>query len=271
MYKLRELSPPAKAVVLAAAVAILVLAISIDRLLGPQASVLLFYVLSIAAVTWIVRPELGYPWSALCALVHFWSSRQAHGFVHYWNFSIELVSFLIFTLILRGLIDQISSEQGLARTDPLTRIKNRRAFVEAATEEIERVRRYGHPFSAVYLDVDNFKLINDSFGHKAGDAILTSIANSIERNVRRADVVARIGGDEFALLLPETDAAGAQIAVNRLLLRLRQSLDAQQWPVTVSVGLVTFTEPPTSVDELLCLADEAMYVAKFEKKEVAQQ
>ncbi|HRI52198.1 MAG TPA: GGDEF domain-containing protein [Pseudomonadota bacterium] len=107
-------------------------------------------------------------------------------------------------------------ERRLALTDPLTGASNRRFFVEFAQREIERLRRYGLPFSLCYLDLDNFKDVNDQYGHSTGDDLLRQLVQALASQVRASDLVARMGGDEFALLLPQTDAAGALAAVSKL-------------------------------------------------------
>nr|MDQ3806083.1 GGDEF domain-containing protein [Acidobacteriota bacterium] len=105
-------------------------------------------------------------------------------------------------------------------------------------------------------------LVNDHLGHSAGDRLLKSVAEIIRRDVRSIDVVARLGGDEFAVLMPETDEQAARAAVSRLRQRLALSARRHGWPVTFSIGVVTFDAPPASVDEMLRAADELMYAAK---------
>ncbi|HLM56720.1 MAG TPA: GGDEF domain-containing protein, partial [Pyrinomonadaceae bacterium] len=139
---------------------------------------------------------------------------------------------------------------------------NKRHFVELAEAELGRARRHGHPFSVAYMDVDDFKLVNDHLGHSAGDRLLKSVAETIRRDVRSIDVVARLGGDEFAVLMPETDGRAARAAVERLRDRLAFAARQQGWPVTFSIGVATWDEPPPSVDEVLRRADELMYAAK---------
>lgn len=111
-------------------------------------------------------------------------------------------------------------EQELARIDPLTHVSNRRAFYELAEIEIVRARRNGCPLSVAYMDVDNFKFVNDDLGHATGDLVLVTIASTLRSELRASDIVARLGGDEFAILLPETDAESAQAVLDKLRARL---------------------------------------------------
>ncbi|WP_054698251.1 GGDEF domain-containing protein [Geotalea toluenoxydans] len=135
-----------------------------------------------------------------------------------------------------------------------------------AEQEINRSRRYGRFFSIAYLDLDNFKAINDTKGHHVGDDLLCVVAGTIVENMRCADMVARIGGDEFVVLLPETGASDARSAVVKLQERLMERMGARNWPVSFSVGLVTYYCPPTSVDEMLKKADGLMYEVKSQEK-----
>ncbi|MDY6970117.1 MAG: diguanylate cyclase [Spirochaetota bacterium] len=156
----------------------------------------------------------------------------------------------------------------IARTDPLTGIPNRRTFIEKASLEIHRAQRYFHPFSIAYLDIDNFKNINDSFGHNTGDALICLVADTIKNNIREIDEIARLGGDEFVILLSQTDSKIAYSVVNKLKTILSEIMKENKWPVTFSIGIVTFIKPPISVDNAIAKADSIMYSAKQEGKDL---
>jgi diguanylate cyclase (GGDEF)-like protein len=148
-------------------------------------------------------------------------------------------------------------------------VANRRAFFEIANAERGRACRYGRPLTLAYLDVDNFKGINDRLGHASGDHLLVEVSRVLRDNVRASDAVARLGGDEFALLFPETDAAGAEAALRNLQKRLADAMQAADWPVTFSMGAAVFA-CPESVDEMIRAADELMYgVKKAGKNNIA--
>ncbi len=151
-----------------------------------------------------------------------------------------------------------------ARTDGLTRLANYRAFQEALRAEINRSERYGRPLSLVMMDVDAFKEINDRFGHPAGDAALAGLGEVIRRAVRREDLPARYGGDEIAVLLPETAPHGCRVAAHRLLEAVRGHeflFEGRRLPVSVSIGVATL-KPGMSISGLVGAADEALYRAK---------
>lgn len=152
-------------------------------------------------------------------------------------------------------------------TDYLTKRYNRRHFMELFLSEFDRSRRHGHPLSLVLLDVDHFKRINDAKGHIQGDRVLVAISDLMRANVRREDVVGRYGGEEFVILLPHIDEAGAIQAAEKV----RRVIEEARFPgmgdmtVTVSLGVVTFhgQKPGTAtVDLLLLVADSALYAAK---------
>jgi diguanylate cyclase (GGDEF)-like protein len=120
----------------------------------------------------------------------------------------------------------------------------------------------GHPVTIAFMDIDNFKNINDAWGHSTGDVLLVSVAECLRSQVWGTDVVARLGGDEYALLLPRTDAVAAQRVLARLKDTLLHAMAEAHWPVTFSIGTVTCLDSPPGIEELLHQADQLMYLAK---------
>jgi diguanylate cyclase (GGDEF)-like protein len=153
----------------------------------------------------------------------------------------------------------------LATTDGLTALFNRRHFEELARAEWTRYQRYGRPLSLLLLDVDKFKSINDRFGHDAGDLVLKAVAFTCKTTKRQTDVAARIGGEEFVLLLPETDEAAAETAAERLRKAIQvhtRSLPGGNLEVTVSIGVAGAGLAMSGFEVMLKRADEALYEAK---------
>jgi diguanylate cyclase (GGDEF)-like protein len=148
-----------------------------------------------------------------------------------------------------------------ASTDGLTGLANRRSFDERLTAELARARRYGRGLSLVLLDLDHFKRINDTYGHQAGDEVLIRFASLLLANAREGELVARIGGEEFAWLMPETDEEGAHNAAERARTALAEELFAGIGTLTVSAG-VRAVEDQGSAEELIRGADDALYWAK---------
>ena len=155
--------------------------------------------------------------------------------------------------------------QKLAITDALTGLYNRRGFFELGRHEIERTRRFGHPLSIIFIDVDNFKHINDTFGHHIGDRVLKAVADCLNTNTRDVDILGRYGGDEFAILLPETDLPVAVNVAERLRLQVSGAsvtVDGSPVDVSVSIGVSKVMEDINGLEALLKRADAAMYAAK---------
>jgi len=155
--------------------------------------------------------------------------------------------------------------QRQAITDTLTNLYNRRGLFELGRREIERARRYGRPISAIMLDIDQLKRINDTYGHKVGDQALIGFAERLTKNVRHIDVLGRYGGDEFAILLPETDRFSASQVAERLrycVIEKPLLTDPEPVNITASFGVARLNLEIPDLAVLLHQADEAMYVAK---------
>lgn len=239
----------------------------VDYLTGFELSFAVFYLTPVALVAWcaskrvaiIISIASAATWQAANGLA---GEHFSHPLIPLWNAVTLLGSFLVVALLLTKLKDSFARETALARTDFLTGAANARAFYELAQAEISRARRYGHQFSVAYVDADNFKAVNDRLGHHVGSRLLVRFVEVVKQSLRATDVVARIGGDEFAILLPETGAAQARAVVQKLRERLADEMRGGGWPVTFSVGLLTCAEPPHTVDELIKVADGLMYEVK---------
>jgi diguanylate cyclase (GGDEF)-like protein len=180
--------------------------------------------------------------------------------------SIKLATGLLFVFLLSKLKQSLAREARLARHDFLTKLANRTAFYETVGTEMSRCRRSGRAISIAYIDLDNFKQLNDQRGHRAGDNALKAIAEIMRSTLRSTDVPARIGGDEFAVMLTEADADVAARTVGMLRSRLLERMERRGWPITFSIGLATFTTIPDSVDEMIKRADGLMYIVKKDGK-----
>lgn len=166
-----------------------------------------------------------------------------------------------------GLFEEVKKQ---AITDPLTGIFNRRYFEDNIVKEAERALRLKQPFSLISMDLDFLKKINDTYGHQYGDLAIKTIANVLKREARSIDIPARIGGEEFNLLLPGVDSKGASIAAERI----RKAIESQVLDtiggITASIGVATFLEHSDRIDELTELADQAMYKAKVNGRNQVQ-
>ncbi|MDH3496282.1 MAG: GGDEF domain-containing protein [Gemmatimonadota bacterium] len=239
----------------------------LDYLTGYELSFAVFYLLPVTFAAWFSGRASGVVTSLASASVWQFSNYVAgetfsRVWIPYWNASTRLAFFLIVTLLVTRLGKTLVEARAMARTDFLTGTLNSRAFHQLADAELTRQRRYRRPLTLVYVDLDNFKTVNDSLGHSAGDALLRAVAATIATSLRATDALARLGGDEFLVLLPETDAPAARTLVDRLQTILTERVRQGDWPVTVSMGVVTCPQAPASVDALIQLADSQMYVAK---------
>ena len=243
----------------------------IDFLTGYEFSFSVFYVLPISLVTWLTSRRFGLLASLVSAGVWFSADTAtghpySHPLIPVWNSFIRFVFFVIIALLLSALKRTMQRESELARTDHLTATVNLRFFYELAQMEIDRLHRYGHPFTLAYIDLDDFKAVNDQFGHATGDRVLHTVVVSIKKHMRKTDVCARLGGDEFALLLPETDQEFARLAMSKIQGELLKEMRQNNWSVTFSMGVLTCQVAPHTTDELVKMADELMYLVKHDSK-----
>jgi diguanylate cyclase (GGDEF)-like protein len=243
----------------------------LDLATGYEISFSLFYLGPIALLTWQLGRTVGLISSVFCAVVWFVADVQSghvhsSSVVHIWNAGIRLGFFVIVTMLLSSLKVALDAEKKVARFDYLTGVANSRFFREALNAEIQRIARHRRPFTLAYIDLDNFKTVNDRFGHPEGDRALRAIAAEIARNVRNIDVVGRIGGDEFVLLLPESDGEGSRASIGRIQTNLLAEMERHGWPVTFSIGLVTCSTGSLTADALVKMADDLMYSVKTQGK-----
>jgi diguanylate cyclase (GGDEF)-like protein len=243
----------------------------LDFLTGWELTFSVFYLAPILMVTWYGTRRIGVAVALLCAAT--WTAAYLlsqptylNPLTPYWNAGVRLAMFLLVVWILSALKDALKHEHELARTDILTGAANNRAFYERMDEEIARARRYKRSFTVAYVDIDDFKLVNDRFGHSVGDNLLRTVSETLRRHVRASDVVARLGGDEFSILFVETGYQMAERALNRLERALTEVIRANDWPISFSIGAVTCSGHVEGVDSVIQRADELMYAVKHSTK-----
>lgn len=164
--------------------------------------------------------------------------------------------------VLGRVMAKLFKEREYSRKDPLTGLANRLEFIDRFEVERLRSERSGEPYSILFIDIDQFKILNDTRGHHTGDEALIALSNILGENSRKIDTVSRIGGDEFVLLFSSTDEKTCQSLIARIMLATEKLFREQGWPISISIGYVTDTGNKRSVEELLREADEKMYSLK---------
>lgn len=243
----------------------------LDYATGNELTLSLFYLLPIVLVTWAVDRRTGLFMSFISGLTLLSAEIAAgqsysHPIFHFLNTLVRTSFYVVVVYLLAELQKSRREEQLAARTDYVTGAVNARYFNELLQMEISRIRRYPHPITLVYVDVDNFKLVNDLFGHKIGDEVLRCIATELKSQLRITDTVARLGGDEFVMLLPSTRQPEARGVVSKVYSNLTETMMRKNWPVTFSMGVVTCEFSPYSAEQLVNMADELMYEVKNSTK-----
>ncbi len=182
-------------------------------------------------------------------------------------FPLNAVALNIFTrsvtfTVIGRVIAKLWREREYARKDALTDLANRLELFERFETEQLRSERSGIPYSVLFIDIDQFKVLNDNHGHHVGDDALKKLADILRENSRKVDTVARLGGDEFALLFPETDEQSCEMFVSRIKLASEREFQSLDWQISLSIGHVTEVGKKRSIDEILREADEKMYAIK---------
>jgi len=267
------------------AVAAIALVGLLDYVTGPWMSFALFYVIPVLGAAWWLGRGPALLASLTAGVVWFeaeaWGHRGESTRTLMWNSMSRLLMLVAMAaMVVRiredrrrlkemnaRLAELLQGAEKLARTDPLTNLPNRRAFIERLSAELAHAKRTGAPVCIAYIDVDNFKRLNDKKGHVEGDQFLRKIAHAIRETIRASDVAARLGGDEFAVLFTEAKRAAVEPLAHRLLVRTRALGD--RYPgldLGASVGMAWFESAPDAPEQLLDRADAAMYEAKSSGK-----
>jgi diguanylate cyclase (GGDEF)-like protein len=243
-----------------------------DRIAHFDVSFTVFYIIPVGLAAWFSGTVEGFIVAVLASSAVYTadingSSGSENAFVPVWNAFAGMLFFFSFVSLLAIMKKEIRMQKQLAREDFLTKASNGRAFYNYANIEMSRIARYNSPLTLVYLDIDNFKEINDSYGHPEGDRLLVRFVGAIRANIRLTDAVARLGGDEFAILLPEMGAGSAESFVAHIRQAIEKEMKATGGPVTFSAGVVTFEKPPHDPGEMIKIADNLMYEVKKSGKD----
>ena len=238
--------------------------------LGFEPSLLALYPVPIALATWAGVPRLTYALSAVAVTLPMPFSvleGEPIGWALVWSVSSNLVLLGIVAMLFAALKRRLSAEAAFATTDTLTGLPTRGSFMRQLDAELARAARYGRAFTLAYIDLDNFKAVNDLEGHDTGDELLRRVADALRSSTRQTDILGRLGGDEFAAVLPEIAGGATGSVLDNLRKQLTRAMDKGGWPVTFSIGAVTFEAPVDTSREALQVADVAMYAVKHAGKD----
>lgn len=243
---------------------------AIDAATGFELSMSIFYLVPVAAAAWRLGRGGGVAMAVVAACTWLLSDilsghAYSHAWIGLWNAAVRLGFFWLVAELLCRLRGQLIRERARADRDGLTDLLNAAAFCRVAQGQIDLLHRLGKTGALAFIDLDNFKQINDGLGHAEGDRVLAAVADCIRDVMRRSDIAGRVGGDEFAVLLADTEEAGAATAFERLRSDLAGIGRTDGIPVRFSGGLLVF-DGPVQIDALLKGADDLMYGAKREGK-----
>lgn len=240
---------------------------ALDFVSGPAVGFGLFYALAVIATTfhagWVAGSITGILASGAGLLARLFD--QAAGTSEataMWNLGNELAVFAALVVITqhgRSLLERLAAQ---SKHDLLTGALNTRGVMEAYERERARAKRFGTTLTLAFIDLDNMKRVNDELGHAEGDEMLRILTSSVLSAIRETDVFGRVGGDEFALLMPDTDEQAAITAIQRLRLVINRRTHERSPYISVSVGVATFRRDPPEASDALRAADALMYVAK---------
>lgn len=240
---------------------------SLDHITGFELSFSIFYIIPITIASWYGGRKLGIFLSIFSAMTWFTADLlsghlYSHKAIPVWNTFVRLGLFVIISLLLAKTKTTLKNEQEMAKTDGLTALLNGRAFRESVTKLLDFCRRIKRPLSMAYIDLDNFKQVNDTFGHTEGDRVLRVVGTSLLKTVRSTDIVGRLGGDEFAVALPDTNKEQARTVIEKMHLHLMKEVGLHNWPIGFSIGVISFAVPPITADDAIRHVDNLMYRVK---------
>ena len=247
----------------------------IDWLTGSELSFSIFYLIPITLAVLLNGKNLGLACSVVCAIAWITADLLAHAkyssvFIPLWNSFVRLGYFVFHTILLSRLNEIIKEMHAISVQDPLTNTANWRRFEEFANQAIKSAVRERKIISLAYIDIDNFKAVNDALGHSSGDEALQLVSKRMKEEVRSIDIVARLGGDEFAILLYDTNLKQTEGIINRIQNGVKETMKDHSWNITLSIGAIVFSVLPSTVGPMIKRADDLMYEVKRNGKNSAK-
>ncbi len=239
----------------------------LDFVTGYEISFFIFYALPIWLATWYGGRKSGLLFAFICIIgwliADFMTGHDySHPLIPYWNAAIRLGFFVMTAIALDNVKEKLRLEELQADFDGLTGLLNGRGFRERAAILFPLLRREQQPYAIAFIDVDNFKHVNDTKGHAEGDLVLKKVAATMRNSLRASDMLSRLGGDEFVILLPRTGAQQTETVLTQLKNALDQTARDAGWPIGFSIGAGIFDSTGTEIENALSAADALMYDVK---------
>lgn len=240
----------------------------IDFITGHELVFSIFYLIPVTIIAWFNGKNSAFFASLLCGITGFYvfiCSGEEYESILYpvWDCVVLVLMFIIISALIARMKNQMNIITSITRTDPLTGCYNRKYFYETVNRELEKSKRNGTTVGLAYIDLDNFKTINDTMGHKAGDFLLVKTAESVNHVIRTVDSLFRLGGDEFAILINNPVPSELSSMFARIEDRLHNDLpDMYRGLVTFSIGVVTCLSCSITAEDLVEMADNLMYEVK---------
>lgn len=265
---MRDYSKNIKFVILATSVLAVILVSFLSYYTG-DFSLEVIYALAILLPSWYAGRLQGlivavFSGAGIVLSYYFFNAQSVA--MHYVNMGLEIVVLITISLLTSALREHHLKAEYMASYDSLTGVNNRNSFFLLAHQVLHEASRYNRPFTLAFFDLDNFKQVNDRKGHLEGDRALKLVADVLRSSLRQADIVARFGGDEFVVLLPETDQTVAESVLRKLQSMLLDAMKENNWPITFSIGAVACQSFQFAIDDLLQLADRYLYSVKSVSK-----
>ncbi len=243
----------------------------VDYLTGYEMTYFIFYVLPVMLAAWYGNRGLGWIVAIISGSV--WLAVDiidghpySHSWYPYWNAMVRLSFFILATQLVSAIRMRLEIEKTLARVDELTDAPNRLAFREKCDVLFPLANRKQSPMALGFIDIDDFSNLNDKHGHGFGDVVLRTVANILKDNMRKTDVFGRIVGNEFAVLLPNTDPGTAREMFAKLHLLLIEKAKVEGWPIGFSIGVAVIENPDISTDQAMEFADNLVHRVKKNDK-----
>lgn len=255
----------------AVAVAAVAVVSALDYVTGIEIRLFPLYFVPVAFVSSRSSRGAGIALATLCTVAwglanHPSVFRYSRSYIWPINLASMFIAFATVALLVTEVHRRLLAEQRLSRHDALTGLHNSRAFYEDGERLLALARRSARPLTLAFIDLDNFKSINDDHGHQAGDTALKAVAAELNKQVRGSDLVSRLGGDEFAVLLVDTAPTAAGAALERVREGIATAMKLGGWSATASIGAVGYRKAPASLREAVRAADTLMYGVKTEGK-----